>query len=361
MKKVENSHRNMNQIFPSSAKWIKDGAEKFEPENNTVITSNGDKIEYDLLIVAMGLQLNYKKIPGLYEALEIENSGVCSNYSAKYVERTFKTLKNFKEGNAIFTFPNTPVKCPGAPQKACYISENYLRKVGKRDKATFYYNTSLPVIFGVKHYADALWPVCKARDINVNLRTNLIEVIPEKKQAIFENLDNPGEKKTFDYEMLHVAPPMSTPEVLQKSPIVDGNGFVAVNKDTLQHVKYPNIFAIGDNSNSPNSKTAASAAAQSPVVLHNGLAVLNGKKLEKIYNGYASCPLVTGYNTAILAEFDYNLQPFETFPIPQNKERYTMFLMKKYFMSPLYWQLMMRGYWDGPLAMRKIFNIFRFK
>lgn len=105
-------------------------------------------------------------------------------------------LKNFKEGNAIFTFPNTLIKCAGAPQKAMYISEEYLRKHGK--KANIMFNTSLGVIFGVKKYADALTKVIKERGINVNYRHELIEVKSDTKEAVFRLLDDPhGATKTF--------------------------------------------------------------------------------------------------------------------------------------------------------------------
>lgn len=119
----------MKSVLPALATWIKDSAAKFEPESNTVHTSGGDTIEYEYLLVAVGLQLNYDKIPGLLEALSIPNGKVCSNYSPKYVDRTYQALKNFRTGNAVFTFPNSPVKCPGAPQKVLYIAEHYLRKV----------------------------------------------------------------------------------------------------------------------------------------------------------------------------------------------------------------------------------------
>lgn len=78
-----------------------------------------------------------------------------------------------------------------------YLNEHFFFQEGKRDKISVTYNTSLPVIFGVKKYADALWKICKERNINVNTRTNLISVNPEKKEAIFENLDKPDEKTTF--------------------------------------------------------------------------------------------------------------------------------------------------------------------
>jgi eukaryotic sulfide quinone oxidoreductase len=155
--------------------------------------------------------------------------------------------------------------------------------------------------------------------------------------------------------MLHVVPPMSTPSALRENSgdLVNEAGFVNVNKFTLQHVKYPNVFAIGDCSASPNSKTAAAAAAQSQVVFKNLSEIVEGRKPILNYDGYASCPLVTGYNTCILAEFDYNLQPLESFPmINQAKERYSMFYMKRDLMPPLYWHLMLNGLWNGPAVIR---------
>lgn len=129
IKTLKDSYRPMSKVLPTLAKWVKDSAVKFEPENNTVYTANGDKIEYEFLLVATGLQLNYDKIPGLVDALSIPKGKVCSNYSPKYVDRTYQALQAFKSGNAIFTYPNSPVKCPGAPQKILYIGEHYLRKV----------------------------------------------------------------------------------------------------------------------------------------------------------------------------------------------------------------------------------------
>ncbi|SPP77457.1 sulfide:quinone oxidoreductase, mitochondrial [Drosophila guanche] len=360
MKRLEHSYKTMAEVLPKKAKWLKEKAMEFEPDNNTVCTSGGDTIKYDFLLIATGLQLKYEKIPGLAEALEVPNGKVCSIYSPKYVEGVYDLLRRTNEGNLIFTFPASPVKCPGAPQKIVYIVDHYLRKLGKRDKVKITYNTALPVLFGVKHYADALWPICKKRNITVNTRRNLVEVRHAEDIAVFEDLDHPGQLFEEKYSLLHAVPPMSAPDELTKCrKLVNEAGFVDVNNSTLQHVRYSNVFAIGDSSGSPNSKTAAAAAAQSPVVYRNMIAAMEGRSLTDVYDGYASCPLVTGYSTCILAEFDYNLQPLETFPVAQNKERYSMFIMKKDFMPLLYWKLMLTGHWNGPGLMRKLLGVFK--
>lgn len=154
---------------------------------------------------------------------------------------------------------------------------------------------------------------------------------------------------------------MSTPSVLREhsGDLVNDAGFVNVHKFTLQHMKYPNIFALGDCSSSPNSKTAAAVAGQCHVVYKNLVNVMEGKEACLNYDGYASCPLVTGYDKCILAEFDYNLEPLETFPIDQSKERRSMFYLKRDMMAPLYWHLLANGIWNGPAFFRKALNIFR--
>ena len=271
------------------------------------------------------------------EALKTEGNGVCSNYSFETVNKTWESLKSLKEGNAIFTFPNTPIKCPGAPQKIMYLAEDYLKKNGKRSSVKVIYNTSLPVIFGVPKYAERLLKVVKKKDIEVNFRRNLISVDGAKKMATFQNLDS-TEKIDMPFSFLHVCPPQFPHEVVK--PFADAAGYVSVNKKTLQHESFSNVFAIGDCSNVPTSKTAAGIASQSGVVQQNLSQVMKGEKPTAAYDGYSSCPLVTSYSTAILAEFDYDLKPKETFFFDQGNERRSMFLLKTEVIPKMYWQML---------------------
>ncbi|XP_071297555.1 sulfide:quinone oxidoreductase, mitochondrial isoform X2 [Agelaius tricolor] len=330
-KQLAASARPMKSVMPSGVEWIRSQVTALEPDKNYVWLENDIRVSYKYLIIALGISLHYEKIKGLPEGFNHPKIG--SNYSAQTVEKTWRALQDFKEGNAIFTFPNTPVKCAGAPQKIMYLTDAYLRKTGKRSKANIIFNTSLGVIFGVKKYADALLEIIKDKNIVVNYKRNLIEVRADKQEAVFENLDKPGETEVYQYEMLHVTPPMGPPAVLINSPVSDASGWVDVDKETLQHKKYPNVFGIGDCTNLPTSKTAAA------------------------YDGYTSCPLVTGYNKVILAEFDYNAQPLETFPIDQSKERRTMYHMKADMMPLLYWNALLKGYWGGPAPIRKLMHL----
>nr|XP_050861130.1 sulfide:quinone oxidoreductase, mitochondrial [Vespula vulgaris]XP_050861140.1 sulfide:quinone oxidoreductase, mitochondrial [Vespula vulgaris] len=356
------SKKPMKSVLPQNAKWIKDSVLDFDPENSQITTNNGDIVQYDILIVALGLQINWDQLPGLKDGLQNVESQVCSIYGSDTVPYVFNKIKKTKDGTAIFTFPNTPVKCPGAPQKIAYLAEDYFRKTNVRDNIEVVYNTSLPVIFGVKKYADALWHVCNNRNIIVNTRTNLVKIDVGKQEATFENLDTPDQTSTMRYSLLHVCPPMGPPDVLKShSKLTDKSGFLSVDPATLKHVKYSNIYGIGDCLNAPNSKTMAAVAAQAKVLYKNIIDDLAGKPMTMVYTGYASCPLVTGQSKCIMAEFDYKLQPMETFPIDQSKELYFMFLLKKYFFPFIYWNLMLKGLWNGPEFFRKCTSFMKSK
>ncbi|XP_077452329.1 sulfide:quinone oxidoreductase, mitochondrial [Stigmatopora argus] len=354
-KTVASSGRPTSSVMPSGVKLIKSKVQEINPDTNTVRSDDGTQISYEYLIVALGLQLHFEKIKGLPEGFEHPKIG--SNYSVETVDKTWTALQNFKEGNAVFSFPNTPIKCAGAPQKIMYLTDAFLRKTGKREKANIIYNTSLPVLFGVKKYADSLWEIAKQRDLKVNLRQNLIEVRADKQEAVFENLDKPGETTVFEYEMLHVTPPMGPNCVIKNSPLADESGWLDVDKGNLQHKRYPNVFGIGDCTNLPTSKTAAAVAAQSAVLNRTIKKILKNEKPDKKYDGYTSCPLVTSYNTVVLAEFDYDGQPLETFPIDQGKERRLMYYMKADLMPQLYWHGLLKGLWGGPEPYRKLMHL----
>lgn len=116
-----------------------------------------------------------------------------------------------------------------------------------------------------------------------------------------------------------------------------------MDKFNLQHKRFANIFSLGDASNLPTSKTGAAIRKQVPVLVKNLMSAMRGEELKAKYDGYTSCPLLTGYDSLILAEFGYDLKPEETFPFDQRKERYSMYLLKRYVLPQFYWHGMLRG------------------
>jgi sulfide:quinone oxidoreductase len=334
------SERDEKQFIPPGCDWIQDSVTEFFPEQNYVTTQSGKTIRYDFLVVAPGIQIDWDKIPGLKENLG--KNGICSNYSYNSVDSTWENIRTFKGGVAIFTQPPPPFKCGGAPQKIMYLADDYFRKSGVRDKSQIIYCSAAAVSFQVKRYASSMDKVIARKQIETRYRHNLIELHPNAKEAVFKHLDT-GEIVTLRYDMIHVTPPQSSPDFIKRSPLANKDGWVDVDKKTLRHVRFPNVFGIGDASSLPTSKTGAAIRKEAPVLVANLLAAMSGKPLSADYNGYTSCPLVTGYKSLVMAEFDYDLNPQETFPIDQSKERYSMYLVKAHLLPRLYWYGMLRG------------------
>ncbi|MBE7518102.1 MAG: NAD(P)/FAD-dependent oxidoreductase [Thermoflexaceae bacterium] len=327
-------------VIPKGATWIRDAVTTFCPDENALVTAGGTKVSYDYLVVAPGMQLNWGAVKGLPEA--IGKDGVCSNYSYDYVDKTWEFISNFKGGTAIFTHPATPIKCGGAPQKIAYLADDAFRKQGVREKSTIIFATANAGIFQVEKYAKTLRKVIDRKGIDARYRTNLVEVRPATREAVLVNLDT-NEETIVKYDLLHVTPPQSAPDFIRNSPLANADGWVDVNKNTLQHTKYPNVFSLGDASSLPTSKTGAAVRKQAPALVKNLLALIESKPLSASYDGYTACPLVTGYGKLVMAEFDYDLTPKESFKIDQSKERRTMYWVKKYGLPRLYWSMIMKG------------------
>lgn len=336
----EASVRAEADYIPPRASWIRSAVVSFDPADNAIVLSDGRRIGYEWLVVAPGIQIEWHRIQGLPEALG--KDGVCSNYSYQHVDYTWECIRTFRGGQALFTMPNTAVKCGGAPQKIMYLAADYFRRSGVLPQSKLIYASAGAKIFAVPKYAATLEKVVARYGIETRFRHNLTAIRPQSREAVFEHLDT-HESVVLRYDLIHVTPPMAPPDCVRNSPLADANGWCEVDKYTLQHVRFPNVFGIGDAANLPTSKTGAAIRKQAPVLVANLLSAMRGQALTARYDGYSSCPIVTGYGRLVLAEFDYEQQPKESFPFDQAKERWSMWLLKKYGLPWMYWHGMLRG------------------
>ncbi|HMP29800.1 MAG TPA: FAD/NAD(P)-binding oxidoreductase, partial [Saprospiraceae bacterium] len=340
---AKDTEKNQKDYIPKGVTWIKQKCTSFQPEDNQVTLGDGTTVAYDYLVVCPGIQLDWGAVKGLKENLG--KNGVCSNYSFQIAPYTFECIKNLKGGNAVFTNPHTPVKCGGAPHKIMYLAADYFRKHGNLDKVNIEYWSGAGRLFSVDKYEKTLLEVVKKGNIDLNFNFKLLEIDGANKKAIFEGFgeNNKGDIREVSFDMTHVTPPQSAPDFIKNSPLANSAGWVDVNINTLQHNTYSNIFSLGDVAGLPISKTGAAIRKQMPVAAKNLLALIEQKSLDNHYNGYTSCPLVTGYGKLVLAEFDYNNQPQESFPIDQSKERWSMYQLKKQVLPRLYWGRILKG------------------
>ncbi|OOF03274.1 NAD(P)/FAD-dependent oxidoreductase [Salinivibrio sp. MA607] len=339
------------QWLPAGIKWHQQNANAFLPEQQQVVLEDGTKLSYDVLVVAMGAQLNYTLIEGMDERL-IGQHGIGSVYpgpeGALATDTAFKHFMNKGEGKAIFTLSNTPIKCAGAPLKMTFTSLARLEQTGRRQ--AFDVNFTTPFkdrLFSIPVYNDFVMKRFGEQGVDISDEKTLIGIDVASKKARFAI----GAKETTieeEYDYIHVVPPMSAPDVVKRSDLVWGQGphkdeWMAADQYTLQHPKFPNVFGIGDVTGIPLSKTAASVKKQVPVIEANILSFLNDKPLEANFNGYTSCPLITGFGKAMLVEFGYGGKLLPSFPfISPTEETWMAWVMKEQMLLPAY-QAMLDG------------------
>ncbi|EIM78469.1 FAD-dependent pyridine nucleotide-disulfide oxidoreductase [Nitritalea halalkaliphila LW7] len=360
------TERETAAYIPKGVTWIQDKATTIHPEKNTVVTDASGDLTYDYLVVAPGLVMAPELLPGLTEALG--KDVVCSNYTDP--EHSWEVIRKFKGGNAVFTQPTTPIKCGGAPQKIMYLAEEHFRKAGIRNKTNVVFATPGSVIFGVKDFARTLNKIILERDIILKTFYAPTKIDGPNREIYFryaqpgdnncvltednrigENIIGDSEIK-LSFDMLHLAPPQQAPEFVRKSQVSaqDGpsKGWIDVNINTLQHARFANIFSLGDVAALPTAKTGAAIRKQAPVVVENLLQLIKTEKMGTAsYEGYSSCPLVTGYSKMVLAEFKYDnvrdSDPLISKFVDTTKEQYSMWLLKKYGLPFMYWNMMLRG------------------
>lgn len=356
--------RPTSSFIPKGVKWIKDRATGFDTSRNVVKTQNSGELEYEYLVVAPGLVMDYDRIEGLGEA--IDKGVVCSNYTDP--KHTWEVLRNFKGGNAIFTQPTGAIKCGGAPQKIAYLAADYVRKHGLQSKTNLAFITPGTTIFGVKEIRETLEKVIDRYGMIFTPYMTPVK-IDGKNQKIYYQYTGPEDKKPaldgsgklgaklldnglveIHFDLLHLAPPQAAPEFIRNSELVNEGGWLDVDQYSMQHKKFPNIFGLGDVAGLPTAKTGAAIRKQVPVVVDNLLKLRASKQADNhSYNGYSSCPLVTAYGKMVLAEFDYdgNFTPDPKLKQmligDSSKEHWRLWMLKKYVLPYLYWNKMLKG------------------
>jgi len=353
--------------------WIKDEVATFDPDNNKLTTKTGTIVDYDYLVVAAGVQYHYEQIEGLSVDM-LGKHGIASVYQSDLAAGTaegatitrdwFKALHEAAKTSkprVICTQPSTPLKCGGAPQKILYLSDDYL----KRDNldADFIFATAGEKLFSLPEIDAAIQKVQKGYgNITNKFGHELIRIDAEKKVATFHHtyqvqgeydkefeeyeMIDKEEEVTLEYDFIHISPPTAAVDAVANSLLGwqkgTAKGWLEVDRETLQHRRYKNVFGIGDVCGIPVGKTGGSARHQGPIVVGNLISVMEKKELSLKFDGYTVCPLKTSYGEIIMAEFNYDgLAP--SFPLDPAQPRWVWWVFDLYMLQPMYRYLMLNG------------------
>ena len=334
--------------LPRGVTLVTEYAAEIDPEARRVTTVGGTALDYDYLIVASGLTLDWDAVEGFSLDMVGEN-GIGAHYAGPdYAERTWAAMDRFTDegGQGLFLRPATEMKCAGAPLKYTFLTDDYARRKGTRGNMEITYAAHSKSLFGVPIVNEKVRMLFEDRGFNTVHDHVLRAINPGAKTATFDTPDGQAE---LPYDFINVIPPMRAPDVIRNSPLpwADrwvGQGWMEVDPQTLRHTRYPEVFGVGDIAGVPKGKTAASVKWQVPVVEDHLVAQIAGREGTETYNGYTSCPLITRVGRAMLVEFDYNNNLTPSFPgvIAPLEELWISWLMKEVALKATY-NAMLRG------------------
>lgn len=295
-----------------------------DPERRRLVAADGDTLDYDFLIIATGSRNVPDAVPGLAEANH-------HFYSAEAALALGEALKEFDTGRIIVGIGGLPYRCPPAPVEFLFLLDDLLRKQGKRDRVELLYTYPIGRVFTIEPVADFLVPLFAERGIVTETFFNLETVDPAAKQI------TSLEGTTLDYDLLIMVPPHAGAAIVGASGLGDEQGWVPTERHTLEVQGQERMYAIGDATNLPVSKSGSAAHFQAKVVADRITAEVTGKPSDDgHYNGHVLCFIETGKEQATTINFDYDHPP--TPPHPSRIYHY-----EKMVFNRAYWHIVPTG------------------
>lgn len=336
--------RPQRSVMPRGVEWIRDGAAGIDPASNTVLLASGGQLGFGHLVVCPGLQLDWDKIPGLADA--VHSPSGASHYEFTLATKSWTLLSGLKAGTAVFTMPSGPIKCGGAAQKPMYLACDYWREQGVLQEIRVVMVQPYPAVFGVPGVDEELNRKIAEYGIELRLNSELVSVDASAQNALIRN-NATGLAEELHYDVLNAVPPQSAPDWLKATELPapgDSGGFVDVDPQTLRHVRFPNIWSLGDAAATTNSKSGGALRKQTKVLAKNLVAAREGKPLTQKYDGYSVCPFTVARSSVVFAEFDDQYRPMPSVPkVPTWKASRASWVVDRDIFPKVYWNLILKG------------------
>lgn len=296
-------------LLPSGVEFRLEGIDRVAPDENRVYMESGDKLDYDILIVATGTRIMPESTEGL--AGEGWHQTAFDFYTPKGSVALAKKLDKFEGGRLVLNIVDMPIKCPVAPLEFMFLADAFFTERGIRDKVELVYATPLDGAFTKPVASRHLGHFLEQRNIKLEAEFAVASVDGGKR--VMKSYDG----RELDYDLLVSVPLHNGSELMSKSGLGDDFGFVPTHKHTLQTLAHPNVFALGDATNLPASKAGSVAHFQADVLTDNIMRYIDGVELKPEFDGHSNCFIETGYGKAMLIDFNYETEPLPgRFPLP---------------------------------------------
>jgi sulfide:quinone oxidoreductase len=291
-------------------------------------SGSNEALRYNYLVIASGARIAPEEVPGLPEALA-DGRHVHHFYTEEGAERLRQALHDFRGGRIAVAIGGIPYKCPPAPLEFTFMLEEYLRKRGLRERTKITYYSPLPRAFSIQSVSDLATPLLEERGIETRTFFNVAEI--DDRRHLMRSLE--GEEDAYD--LLVIVPPHRGALIAERSGLADAQGWLPTDRATLEVKGQERIFALGDVTDLPVSKSGAAAHFEASVVAERLIAAIRERTVnprEGCYDGRVMCFMETGYSQATRIEFDY-----EHPPVPPKPG--WLYHVEKSLFSKAYWYL----------------------
>lgn len=283
--------------------------DKIDTENNKVCLSNGEVMNYDILIIATGTRINPEETPGLKG--ELWHKNIFDFYTIQGAEALARFFKTWEGGRLVVNIADMPIKCPVAPLEFSFFADAFFTERGMRDKVTISYVTPLSGAFTKPRSSKLLGSLLESKNIEMITDFFLSEVDNENMTI----KDFGGREVGFD--CLVTIPLHSGDPVISTSGLGDEFGFVRADKFTLQSLVKENVFVLGDAGNFPTSKAGSVVHFQADILTENLMCYIEDRPFTAKFDGHSNCYIETGHGKGALIDFNYDTEPLPGFfPFP---------------------------------------------
>lgn len=333
------------EFIPKGVDFVLDNVVKINTDERRVETETGGQYDYDWLVIATGCDIAPAEIDGMMDGW---GTDIFDFYTLDGSLELYKKLKYFNSGKVVLNIAEFPYKCPIAPLEFVFMADWFFTVNGVRDKVEIEFVTPLDNVFTKPVAARILAEFAVKKNIKVTPYFDLVQVNANEKTI------ESGKGEKVGYDLLVAIPPNVGDKALIDSGVSDAVGFVPTDNHTLKAEKLDRVFVVGDTTNVPTSKAGSVAHYQAYTLVENLIREIDGHEAKPTFDGHATCFLASGFEKAILLDFNYDVEPLPgKFPFPGMgpfsllQESLSNHWGKMMFRW-VYWNLMMKGL-DLPL------------
>lgn len=295
--------RRTTDFIPSGVEFIQSEIDSVSPEAHEVKLKDGRALSYDILIVATGCRTAPEETPGMLGPKWRKN--VFDFYTFDGARALRDKLAGFTGGRVVVHVNEMPIKCPVAPLEFTFLADTFFRDRGLRDKVEIAYVTPLSGAFTKPKAAKKLSHLLTDKGIEL-----VTDFVAEKVDQEHDEIVCYDGRKV-PYDLLVTTPTNMGDEAVRRSSLGDDLDYVPTHKHTLQSLKHPDVFVLGDATNLPSSKAGSVAHFESETLADNVLRHIKGEPLKEEFDGHSNCFVESGNGKALLIDFNYDIEPHE--------------------------------------------------